>query len=130
MQSETSGLPQRHIPISTCILLEWAWTEAFRGLIADQAQCLARSHVKPWATAYKWPRQKGFSFSLYGEEESNRLAQQWQEKGHFYCSLWIDRSGGSYEYRFTAEELASFVPTEAWLDWLVLKTRLAWCSSG
>ena len=94
------------------------WTKEVKHVVADQAICLARAHVHEFCRAYKWPRQKGFSFNKFVDEHNaNQLAQAWQERGHHFYEMWTAESGGSLEFQFSDEQLDSFAHPEEWLDW-------------
>jgi hypothetical protein len=92
------------------------WTTTFKNKVSDMANALARAHCKTWADKYKWPRQKGFTFSLYGEAESVQFAQEWVDKAHFFYEIWKSNADGSYAYQYSDEDFASYVPMQAWID--------------
>ena len=93
-----------------------AWTEEFVGVVADQATCRGRKHTAAWCRTYGWFRaQKGFTFNLYGEEASACLAHEWQAKSHHFFSIWRV-AGSSYDFKYYEADLASFVPSDIFLD--------------
>ena len=81
----------------------------------DAVTCFAREPVKRWCATYAWPKQRGFYFTAYGEEECNHMAREWCRKGHFYC-IWLE-AGSSWEYRYSQAVFDAYVPDEAWLKW-------------
>ena len=92
------------------------WTQKFKGAVADSAVMFARGMVLEWCRVYSMPKQKGFMFSRYTEENANMLAWEWARRCSYFFELWRGR-GEDLMYRFTAEELDSYVSEEEFLDW-------------
>ena len=44
------------------------------------------------------------------------LAREWAFRGHHYFSIWYE-AGGDHAYRYTADELNSYVPYLEWCEW-------------
>ena len=94
------------------------WTKQMKHVVSDQAICYARAHVARFCATYDWPRQSGFAYNKFaGEENANKLAQGWQERGHHFFEIWMAESHGDTNFRFTPEELTSHTHSKEWLDW-------------
>jgi len=94
------------------------WTKENKRVISDQAICYGRAHTATFTRTYQWPRQKGFAFNKFsGEENSNALAQAWQDKGHFYYTLWMEEAKGDEHFQFTDDHVDLYQPRKEFLDW-------------
>ena len=63
------------------------WTAHFKEEESDYASAFARAVAKQWCIRFKWPRQKGFAFTVYGTEGANMLAREWAFRGEHYYSI-------------------------------------------
>ena len=45
------------------------------------------------------------------------MAREWARKSDYFYNVWLER-GGSLDYRFAPDELASYIPSEGWLEWV------------
>ena len=92
------------------------WTNQMLGQATDAATAFARKSVWPWCRLFSWPKQKGYSYSAYEVEGANFLAREMAFRGNFFYCIW--RSHGSDPtFRYTDEQLRSYVPGIDWLNW-------------
>lgn len=90
-----------------------AWTQKFKGVVADSVSAKCRAHVRKFCDRFHWPKMKVFHFSAHGELGSTMLAREWCRKGHHYFEAWLD-SGGLET--FARPEDHPFVDSEEFLD--------------
>lgn len=77
----------------------------------DIATCFARSCALSFCSRYKWPKQKGFTYTaVYDHDTADALAKQWCRRANHYCSIWHAHSCDP-DYRFQ--------PDDDPMDWLV-----------
>ena len=89
-------------------------TEYVHGVVWNEATCFARAHARPWCLRYRWPRQKGFSKSLYGEEGAVQLAHEWARRADHYYRLWWD-NGCDLSYKFSEGDCESYRQSLEWV---------------
>lgn len=92
------------------------WTEKHKSKVADACGTFARSHAQVWSRLFKWPTQKSFAFSKYGERDSINLAKEWSRRGNFFCQLWYDEDAPA-DFAYTDEQLQTYQESEGFLDW-------------
>ena len=99
-------------------ILGGRWTAKHKHIPADQATMYARAHAKQWCQLFQWSSQKGFMFSMYGQEEAIYLAKAWARKANYFCKLWYD-AGATEDFVYSEEQLNSYTESASFLDWAV-----------
>ena len=65
------------------------WTLEATGAGTDIATSYARENAHEFCLKFKWPKQRGFTYSVYGgPENSNFLANEMSRKGNHFCCVW------------------------------------------
>ena len=93
-----------------------SWTKAHKGVVADSATAYARVHTKAFCTRFNWPKQRGFTFNLYGQEESVHLATEWANRGNHFARLWFE-GGCILDCVFDCEGEHAYPEPFDFIDW-------------
>ena len=61
------------------------------GSATSRSTTFARQSAMEFCRRYNWPREKGFSYRLYGGVHgSAMLSREWARLGHYYMCIWIE----------------------------------------
>ena len=86
-------------------------TEPTTGVVA----CEAKFGVpREWCLQYGLQQTLSFSIPSDGYSTSMALAEEWCSRMRHYYNMWIEKGGGMCQY--SAEDLASYLPTEFWVS--------------
>ena len=111
---------QERMHFYTRFLGGW-WTLAHRGVECERIAGLARAHAESWCDIYGFPKEKTFTFRVYGRDGSIKLAREFARRANYYYLLMVD-SGLEYDFEYTQEIIDTY---EYELDYLNWVTELA-----
>ena len=83
---------------------------------ADAATMYSRKVAKRWCDKFQFRKQKGFSFTTHGLEGANMLAREWASRADYFYRIWVE-AGCEEEFRYSEEQLSSYVPSEEYVVW-------------
>ena len=93
------------------------WTQSQKGTSSDSTIATARQGVvKQWNKRYGLGQIASYSYRQHGEEAANMLANEWANKCQWYYNIWKGQAGS--DYVFTPEDLASYVPSKVWHEFV------------
>ena len=84
------------------------WTLENVGVVADSSICHARGKlVRDWCEAYRFPKQKTFSFNLYTRDGAVRLAKEVRRRANYFARIF---------FTLDPDELEDFEYTQDHID--------------
>ena len=92
------------------------WTFGHKGVLADAATCFSISYTRHFCDRYRWPKQRGFAFSKYGQQEAINLATEWANRGNHFARIWYD-AGCPDGFKFEPMGCHAFPETLEFVDW-------------
>lgn len=100
-----------------CAIRGGAWTAANKGVAADVVVAQALRSARAWCKTYKLNVESSYSFAKHGEREASYLAKEWASRQQHFYDLWVHR-GGDSNFEYSDEDLASYVESPAWLNFV------------
>ena len=83
---------------------------------ADSIGAFARKRAKVWCEFFGFPKQRVFTFNLYGERGSVELATEVCRRGEFWFSLWLRSDDLNFVY--TQDDIDAYADNLEFLDFL------------
>ena len=93
------------------------WTKERKGVKSNSVGAFARAGAKNFCGVYGFPKQRVFTFALYGRRECIELAREVCRRGEHFYSIWL--LSDNVDYQFTEDDIDSYPESPAFLDFMV-----------
>lgn len=87
-------------------------------MAADFATWYSRAFTRTFCNKFRWPKQKGFALTRYGESEAAALAKEWVRRGNHFAHFGFE-SGCADDFCFDSEGAHAYPESLEFLDWCV-----------